>query len=257
MDAYTARKALNVGLLIVMAVAAVGFFIGTRQGVEVTGYTWFVEPEKKPEREYPPALSYSERMESPQRMNPGLHSNFDVLSAQPIPEGEGDATDPALREAARLVRAEGRAYEGAPPTVPHPIDHSGDAACLVCHQSGMRIAGRRAPAMSHSTYTNCTQCHVEREANLPFEELNPDAIPLDSSFEGFRPAREGERVWDGAPPQMPHTTRMRENCASCHGPHGPEGLRTTHPERQSCTQCHAPKADFNQFPTSETDEFWR
>lgn len=260
LDTYTARKALNVALLVLMAVAGVGFLIGTQGEFQAEGYSWFLptgEENFEVEGRHPAALSYSDRMKNPQRMNSNLKDGFAELAARPIPEGEGNATDPQLRALAREERAAGRAYDGAPPTIPHPIDHSGDAACLACHQTGMRIAGRRAPALSHETYTNCTQCHVEREAKRPWNELDPHAIPLNSSFEGFRPAVEGSRAWDGAPPQMPHTSRMRENCASCHGPHGPEGLRTTHPERLNCVQCHAPNSALDQFPFSELHEFWR
>jgi len=256
MDAYTARKALNVALLVLMALATVGFFVGTRAEFQAKGYSWYAAPEEEDvEGRIPTAMSYTERMSAPQRANDHLRYDFDRLATQAIPEGEGDATDPVLRALARSERAEGRAYEGAPPTIPHPIDHSGDAACLACHQTGLRIAARRAPAISHDTFTQCTQCHVEREARRPFQEVNPDAIPLDSAFVGFRESGDGPRVWEGAPPQMPHTSRMRENCASCHGPHGPPGLRTTHPERQNCEQCHAPNSALDHFPHSDLDDF--
>jgi hypothetical protein len=41
---------------------------------------------------------------------------------------------------------------------------------------------------------------------------------------------------------------MREACASCHGPSGKRGLRSTHPVRASCQQCHARSAALDQRP---------
>jgi cytochrome c-type protein NapB len=58
----------------------------------------------------------------------------------------------------------------------------------------------------------------------------------------------GVRAYTGAPPEIPHSTWMRETCLACHGGTGAEGLRTRHPQRQSCTQCHAPSAGLNQGP---------
>jgi nitrate reductase (cytochrome), electron transfer subunit len=59
--------------------------------------------------------------------------------------------------------------------------------------------------------------------------------------------RASRRAFDGAPPTIPHSTLMRTDCLSCHGPQGLYGLRTPHPERQSCLQCHAPGAHLDQY----------
>lgn len=243
LDAYTARRALSVGALVLAGVAFVGFFVGTQGSYEGRGYS-YVPPTANGEA--PAVLSYQDRMASPRRVNRHFASSFSEL-AKPPGDG-GDATDAALRQQARQARREGRAFEGAPPTVPHPVDQGGAPACLACHGSGATIAGVVAPPVSHETYTNCTQCHVAREARRPFQEANAAALPLDSGFEGFHLLGDGDRVWDGAPPQTPHTTLMRENCASCHGQFGPQGLRTTHPERLNCVQCHGVSAEFDQRP---------
>jgi len=141
-------------------------------------------------------------------------------------------------------RAQRRAFDGAPPTIPHRIDQRSANSCLACHGQGLKIDGILAPVMSHPTYRNCTQCHAP-EGN----EMAPTS-PLAEVPNGFRgsvPAGDGgARAWPGAPPVMPHGTFMRESCNSCHGPMGMPGLRTTHPERQSCTQCHAPSATLEQ-----------
>ena len=58
----------------------------------------------------------------------------------------------------------GRAFDGAPPVVPHRIDQRDPAACLACHQAG-RVIGvgarrRVATQVNHVELTNCFQCHV-------------------------------------------------------------------------------------------------
>lgn len=50
-----------------------------------------------------------------------------------------------------------RAFEGAPPTIPHTIEGRED--CLMCHKDG--IGG--APKASHPERLNCDQCHVPGE----------------------------------------------------------------------------------------------
>jgi cytochrome c-type protein NapB len=67
-----------------------------------------------------------------------------------------------------------------------------------------------------------------------------------NSFVGLNPPLKGTRAWPLAPPTIPHSTLMRSDCLSCHGPQGLYGLRTPHPERQSCVQCHVPGAELDQ-----------
>jgi nitrate reductase (cytochrome), electron transfer subunit len=73
--------------------------------------------------------------------------------------------DPATQpgpdaETLRSLRASRRAYEGAPPTIPHAIEQRGHPDCLSCHEHGARIAGHIAPRPTHAFYQSCTQCHV-------------------------------------------------------------------------------------------------
>lgn len=153
------------------------------------------------------------------------------------------ATDPASRAAALARRAARRAYDGAPPVVPHPVDPTSVAACTACHEHGLRVGapGREvvAPAMPHAAYASCTQCHAPGppEAVAGWTDEAPANL-----FRGLAAPERGDRAWPGAPPVIPHATSMRERCLSCHGPDGAAGLRSTHPWRQSCTQCHAPRA---------------
>ena len=148
-------------------------------------------------------------------------------------------TDPVLRTAeataaALLQRAERRAYDGAPPMIPHPMEQGGSSGdCLACHADGVKVAGKTAPIMSHQPLVSCTQCHVSNEPDLALASL-----PGANSFVGVASPGAGKRAWPGAPPRIPHRTWMRSDCASCHGVTGKPGLRTTHPERGACTQCH-------------------
>lgn len=174
-----------------------------------------------------------------------------MLADRPAITEELPAPDEAARLASLEARAALRAYDGAPPRIPHPIDQMETESCVSCHDQGVRIGPTTtAPAMSHQRYSSCTQCHVVDAAPMPGAALAlASGPPIDSTFVGLAAPERGPRAYDGAPPQIPHPTSMREACASCHGPLA-EGLRTSHPWRQSCTQCHAPSAAFDQVPSS-------
>jgi cytochrome c-type protein NapB len=146
------------------------------------------------------------------------------------------------RERARARRAGRRAYDGAPPVIPHPVDQLAAPACATCHEHGAVVAGLVAPVMSHARRDSCLQCHVVAADPRPAAGTPP---PPETTFAGARPRR-GERAWDGAPPAIPHATWMRERCTSCHGALGALGMRSTHPWRASCEQCHAPSAALDQ-----------
>ncbi len=152
--------------------------------------------------------------------------------------GTDKATD--LRE-----RAQRRAFDGAPPTIPHPIRQNAVAECLGCHEQGLRLRDRTAHALSHDAYSQCTQCHVVSSAPMPGHVPTPDAAAVGNLFQGDTGPTQGPRAWSGAPPVVPHRTLMRENCMSCHGPNGRDALRSTHPDRQQCEQCHASQAARN------------
>ena len=143
--------------------------------------------------------------------------------------------DPATRGASLARRAESRAYDGAPPTIPHAVDQTSAGACLACHGEGLLVDGHLAPRISHEPFASCTQCHVG--ASGPPGSV---ATAVDNGFEGLGSPGTGGRAWPGAPPTIPHGTWLRDDCASCHGVTGWPGLRTTHPDRHQCVQCHAP-----------------
>ena len=142
------------------------------------------------------------------------------------------------------ARASRRAFDGAPPTIPHAIVQDGAAECLACHEDGLRLRGLLAPPVSHATYASCTQCHVVMDGPAPGGEgLGADPRDVDNRFAGLASPTSGTRYWGGAPPVIPHTTVMRERCESCHGVNGRDAIRSSHPWRQSCEQCHAGSAE--------------
>jgi hypothetical protein len=150
----------------------------------------------------------------------------------PVPDREG-----AVKSTAS-VRAERRAYDGAPPIVPH---QDFGAACGGCHdRHGQSVPGVGfAPASPHDNTSKagatgrCRQCHVFRTT---------DDLFVASEYEGLaQDLVAGDRATAGAPPRIPHRILMRENCAACHdGPGAREEIRTSHPERTRCRQCHVP-----------------
>jgi cytochrome c-type protein NapB len=162
-------------------------------------------------------------------------SKYTVLGAQAAVTMED-------KLAALAKRQENRAFNGAPPTVPHPIDQVSAQACLACHGEGWQASGMRASRMSHQFLAECTQCHVESQPSHQMASLFRQ-----SNFVGLPAPTQGSRAYPGAPPQVPHTTWMRSDCQSCHGPSGPLGLRTTHPWRQECQQCHLPTSTSDQI----------
>ena len=148
----------------------------------------------------------------------------------PVPDREG-----AVKSAAH-VRAERRAYDGAPPTIPH---QDFGARCSACHnKQGQSVSGIGfAPASPHEGTekaggtTRCRQCHVF---------VSDGSLFVASEYEPLKQdLRYGSRATRGAPPTIPHRTLMRENCVACHdGPGAREEIRTSHPERLRCRQCH-------------------
>jgi nitrate reductase (cytochrome), electron transfer subunit len=128
-----------------------------------------------------------------------------------------------------------RAYPGAPPSIPHPVDEGGppERGCLACHVDGGWVPRFQAyaPVVPHPDLASCRQCHVPRTAQETFRPTTWETVP------GPRIDRS---ALPGSPPPIPHALQMRENCVACHG--GPAAvveIRTTHPERVNCRQCHA------------------
>ncbi|MHC4952486.1 MAG: hypothetical protein ACYTGZ_01230 [Planctomycetota bacterium] len=152
---------------------------------------------------------------------------------------------PGALKSAASVRAQRRAYEGAPPVIPHkPFG----AACINCHSpTGLHVPGTGyAPPNPHGKTAGlagtktCTQCHVWK---------NTDGVWRKNSFDGLRQdLRRGEKAFLTSPPVIPHAVQMRENCMACHtGPAAREEIRCSHPERTQCRQCHVPRITGTRF----------
>jgi cytochrome c-type protein NapB len=194
---------------------------------------------------------YSDLPDRTRQPNHDWHSHLGTLP----PAAPFTATTPPLTdaEAAALLvrRASRRAFNGAPPTVPHPIDQYHSASCLACHGKPTRIGAIDTPQMSHPAYTHCIQCHAPANGPGPALVSPPPALAtpiLANAFTGFAATTRGTRAHTDAPPTVPHTTAMRENCLACHGPGGSSAFKPTHPERQNCVQCHALDARRETLP---------
>lgn len=187
------------------------------------------------------------------RASTGLPWRLNNPAPNLIPESRANPAAVADKFAARArsveQRASLRAYEGAPPIIPHAIAGLNVQTCRACHAQGLKAGDKIARMVSHTYLANCTQCHAETAGPL----LGNDPGPA-STFVGLRSSGYGgTRAWAGAPPVMPHSSFMRTNCASCHGEHGYDGWRPDHLSRTNCVQCHAPAAEFEQLsPTFGT-----
>lgn len=249
-------RALHVAAVIVVGLAGIGYLAGTRP-LPPRGPTIPPSTETLAASGLARAPSYAE-LGSDDRGAIGARQRaaFEVMLAdRPAASEELAAPGEDARLASLEARVALRAFDGAPPRIPHSIAQMETAECATCHGSGVRITpGLTAPAMSHEPFASCTQCHVVDAPPMPgAERALLTGPPIDTGFAGLEAPQSGPRAYPGAPPQIPHPTRMREACVSCHGTLA-EGLRTSHPWRQSCLQCHAPSAAFDQRPRSELGE---
>jgi nitrate reductase (cytochrome), electron transfer subunit len=222
--------------------------------LSVAGFLKGVAEERRPARRVPsgaasaaaPAPGYEDLRSLRRGPNGRMYEGAIEAFGQRFPQSLDPVPPQSAEDRARVLeeRSRRRAYDGAPPTIPHAVVADGAFECLGCHERGALIAGKRAPAMSHERHDNCTQCHAP-----PSGQRTADMPPLaDNGFVGLAPASSGARAWPGAPPMIPHPTLMRSTCTSCHGTSGALGMRSTHPWRQNCLQCHAPSAALDQRP---------
>jgi len=253
------RRLATVLLTGVIGVAIVGLFVGINDGVPREDD---VESESQSRDVVPPAealdtanasaaipaASYSEM----RRRETGPTSSWEP-SLEPFHSGteyqrcirchdphtaaiKPNQKDKLQSLATRSVR---RAFNGAPPVIPHAVERTNDAACYACHSEGAQVGQLVANRMSHGPLANCLQCHAAPPPQ-PFAQL---VVVTDNTFVGLPAPTSGERAFDGAPPVIPHSTWMRERCLSCHGGvAGWPGLEVTHRWRTNCMQCHATSA---------------
>lgn len=237
---------------VVLSVAVAGYFTGLQAPMkasapESSATSVSVERTPKMKTGVVPATHYSDMpavglvQRSHSRLA-SLKSTVDPSAAIKI--------SPQEKLMALQQREMNRAYNGAPPTIPHPIDQRSDASCVACHSKGIATPSIRIPRMSHQFMQNCTQCHVESNPRHMAA-----TIFRENDFVGLEAPTAGPRAFAGAPPQIPHSTWMRSDCMSCHGLAGRHGIRTTHPWRNNCQQCHAPSATMDQTLLIEEPQF--
>jgi len=242
------RWVTHVVLACVAGIAAAGMvmgFYGTDSPPRQTTLN-SVQVDRSPTgRQAPVAVAYARMADVDLGPNAQWKNTWPIPGSDPVPLYDEAPADPQARAAVISQRAQRRAFDGAPPVVPHAIDQQNASSCLVCHEEGLRVGEVVAPRMSHETYANCTQCHVE-STNRALPPTGASHAPA-NGFSGLAAPGPGERAWPSAPPVIPHTTWMRENCTSCHGVLAPEGMRASHPLRENCVQCHAPSAELDQW----------
>lgn len=240
---------------LVMVVAGVGYFIGiTAPMPEHNGETRSVTEfaattsasrlnDASAAGPVIPATAYAELPDAPISPNHNWKTELASFKQTPWDPFAPIELSHADKLAALEKRSRTRAFNGAPPTVPHPIDQVSSQACMACHGEGLKSATLRASKMPHPFYANCTQCHVEDHAKFASA-----AVAFESDFVGLPAPTAGPRAFDNAPPVIPHATWMREDCLSCHGRTAEHGMKTTHAWRTNCQQCHAPQTDLNRIP---------
>jgi len=244
-DDFASRGLLYCFVLVVFAVSAVGFMTGTNVRAEHLRREKTQIPESPVGGKVATARSYRQMRDTPRGQGSGWEEAVNIAARQPpLPAKPGLSLDLVLHS--RQTR---RAYDGAPPTIPHFVQQNSAAECMACHAEGLRLGERQARVIPHGALTNCVQCHVPETAPAPGQNLlPPDPRGVTNHFVGQAAPKSGARAWNIAPPQIPHSSFMRENCISCHGSAGSSPMRSSHLDRQNCTQCHTASAELDLRP---------
>lgn len=165
------------------------------------------------------AVTYSEMRLTPRGVSSGLERDLEPMREESASDKiffEGSPLNIDLARRARL-----RAFEGAPPVIPHFVEQNSAPECLACHGARLQFRGRAARPICHDEHTNCTACHVMSSGPAPSRgDLGPDPRAVGNSFVGMRHQVQGAVV-TLEPPRIAHRTAMRERCAACHGQNGP------------------------------------
>ena len=238
-------KLLGVLVFILGIVAMSGFFMGMREtDTEVAGYRKPVEVVPTASEEFPPAPKYEDIQDSDMLANKHWQFDFTNLKSRDAMPDTAEPLNADQLVAILKQRGERRAYDGAPPVIPHEIDQQRAEACMTCHgpDSRIQIGGVIPSQISHPYFSNCTQCHVPADGLRRFTEEERSRLVVENDFQGLVMAGQGTRAYVGAPPTIPHALWMRQNCVACHGPGRQNAIQTSHPTRGNCLQCHAPNA---------------
>lgn len=260
MASETGQKLTYVACFVVISIAVTGYFIGLQSpmnpadktnGINLSnGLTGdFTLDATHSNDDTILASSYSEMPDIASQALAKYQTSLTDLKRSYDPFEEITIT-PAQKNFSLALREQNRAFNGAPPTIPHAIDQMSAESCMACHGEGYKSESLRISKMSHEYLANCTQCHVESSPTHMAASLFRE-----NSFVGLPAPTGGSRAYPGAPPMIPHSTWMRVDCTSCHGFAGEQGLRTTHPWRKNCQQCHAPSSELEQVQLESRPEF--
>jgi cytochrome c-type protein NapB len=197
-----------------------------------------------------PATHYAEMHHAEKHPNLQRSTRLATLQQTVFDPGVKIEVNEGEKVLSLVAREKRRAFNGAPPTVPHAIDQLNSASCMACHGKGLRSKSLRAGKMPHPYYSSCTQCHVEQQAKFA-----PASATFENAFAGVTAPTHGNRAYQGAPPVIPHNTWMRNDCLSCHGHTAAPGMATTHPWSTSCLQCHGESSALNQTKLGNVPHF--
>ena len=199
-------KSLQSGMIaggIIVMIAVSGYFVGLRQTNSAISMTRPVEVPQADSRQdlsgtavvAPMAVRYIDQNWPAQGVNALWRTS--LVDFVPVPSTPPDANrviTPGEKGAALKDRAARRAYDGAPPVVPHPITQDSSAACLACHGQGLQVKDRFASKISHPVFGgSCTQCHVSSHHAFTAAEAALFTAPLtENTFQGkTAPASKG------------------------------------------------------------------
>jgi len=260
MTPETGQKVAYLLCFVVVSMAVVGYFVGLQSPMNpaeaalrtsarsIAGENGHATA-KSNDSGVIPATHYADIGDANLELRQTTQTSLTDLKRSFDPMAEVTIT-PVQKSFALKLREQNRAFNGAPPTIPHPADQMSARSCLACHGEGLSSETLRISKMSHQFLANCTQCHVE--SNPQHMEA---ALFRESSFVGLPAPTGGPRAYEGAPPMIPHSTWMRVNCMSCHGFASQQGIRTTHPWRTNCQQCHAPSSTLEQIQLDSEPSF--
>ncbi len=242
---------------VIMWVAITGYYIGIKAPMHPAGVSEkdavvdvLIEMPSTGSAVVIPATSYEDMAESSASPNQSWTTRLAMLKQEPYDLYAEIRIDDAAKQSSLEQRETLRAFNGAPPMVPHAIDQMTSRGCLACHGEGIKTKSLRAAKMPHPYYANCTQCHVEHTSSHL-----PSVVFRANEFTGLAAPQSGDRAFANAPPVMPHATMLRNDCLSCHGRTASAGMATTHPWRQNCLQCHGSSSQLEQANLATTPQF--
>ncbi len=242
---------------VLFGAATTGYFLGltspmtaNKERVAPVSSATRTEVEVYADRKVIPATAYADMAKYVRGSTQRESMQLANLRQEPYDLFANRTIDEAEKSKSLAQRETRRAYDGAPPTVPHPADQLSSAACMACHGEGLKSKSLRAGKMPHPYYANCMQCHVEQDGDFTIASAD-----FENTFVGVTAPTSGSRAYPGAPPVIPHSTWMRSDCLSCHGRTSAPGMESTHPWRTNCLQCHVESSMLNQNPQTNPPLF--